>query len=58
VVAKFEVSLLALALVVAMPKSENAEMASMMPKLTVKSTSRPLRVNLMGETATGVRVDI
>jgi hypothetical protein len=57
-VAEFDVSLVALALEVAMPKSEKAEIASMIPKLTVESTSRPLRVNLMGETATGARVDI
>ena len=41
-----------------MPKRETSEIASMVAKLRVESTKRPLRVNLMGETATGARVVI
>jgi hypothetical protein len=48
----------AFALDVAIPKSEISEIASMAAKLKVETSIRPLRVNLIGETATGARVDI
>jgi hypothetical protein len=58
VVEEFDASFEALALAVAIPKREISEIASMIPKLRVESTKRPLRVNLIGETATGARVVI
>jgi hypothetical protein len=58
VVVEFDASLEALALAVAMPKRETSEIASMAAKLKVETSIRPLRVNLIGETATGARVVI
>jgi hypothetical protein len=58
VVVEFVASFEAFALEVAMPKSETSEIASMVAKLRVESTKRPLRVNLIGETATDARVVI